>query len=260
MQALNINGCVMHVRVDGPDQGRPVVFSNSLGTDLRVWDPILPFVPSNWRVIRYDTRGHGLSGAPKGPYHMGDLVSDAAGLLDELNVGPVTFVGLSIGGIIAQGLAAERPDLIEKLVLSNTACKIGAPDQWQDRIDLVTSQGLVKMSDAVLERWLSARFRAEHETELEMWRAMLTRTPEEGYAGCCAAIAETDLYESTARLKVPTLAIAGSEDQATPVDLVRETAELIEGSQFHVLRKCGHIPPAEQPEIFAKVLSEFVSE
>ncbi len=235
------------------------MFSNSLGTDLRLWDQLMPLLPKSLRLIRYDTRGHGLTSAPDGDYFMGDLVADAAALLDHLKVKDCVFVGLSIGGMIAQGLAAERMDLVRAMVLSNTSAKIGTTAMWQDRMEDVHKGGIEALEAATLERWLSARWRRENPSALAGWRHMLCRTPVAGYLGCSAAISETDLFESTARLTLPTLAIAGSEDGSTPPDLVRETADLIKGSKFQLIRGAGHLPCVEQPEEYAAILTTFLA-
>lgn len=246
----------LHYRVDGPDDGAPVVFSNSLGTDMRLWDPILPLLPKGLRIIRYDKRGHGLSSCPSGNYSMGSLVTDVERLMDHLGVRDSVFVGLSIGGMTAQGLAVKRLDLIRAMVLSNTAAKIGTPAMWDERIAAVRKDGIEALADAVMERWFSEEFHAS--PELELWRNMLVRGEDDGYAGCSAAISGTDFYAPTATLRLPTLGIAGSEDGSTPPDLVRETVDLIPGSKFHLIRKAGHLPCVEQPEEFAQVLTDFL--
>lgn len=260
MKIAELNGIQVHYRVDGPDDGFPVVFSNSLGTDFRVWDALLDCLPDGLRLIRYDKRGHGLSSAPDAPYFMGDLVADAAALMDHLDVKGALFVGLSIGGMIAQGLAAERPDLVRSMVLSDTAAKIGNEPMWQERVAAVRKGGIAALETSILERWFSKGFRADQQTALAGWRHMLCRTPAEGYIGCSLAIAETDLYDSTARLTLPTLAIVGAEDGSTPPDLVRETADLIAGSQFKVIQKAGHLPCVEQPAEMAALITDFMKE
>ncbi len=246
----------IHYRVDGPDDGAPVVFSNSLGTDMRLWDPILPLLPSGLRIIRYDKRGHGLSSCPPAPYTMGALVTDVERLMDHLEVKDCVFVGLSIGGMTAQGLARKRLDLVRAMVLSNTAAKIGNKAMWDERISAVKNGGIAALADAVMERWFSADFRAT--PDLELWRNMLTRTEDAGYAGCSAAISGTDFYTTTAALRLPTLGIAGSEDGSTPPDLVKETVDLIPGSKFELIRKAGHLPCVEKPDQYAEILSEFL--
>ena len=156
----------VHYRVDGDLNGAPIVFSNSLGTDLRLWDKIVPLLPEGLRIIRYDKRGHGLSSCPKGPYSMGALVRDTERLLEWLEVKDALFVGLSIGGMIAQGLAVKRLDLVRAMVLSNTAAKIGQPKMWQERIDAVNKGGIEALEEPILERWFSKEFRGTREFEL----------------------------------------------------------------------------------------------
>ena len=246
----------LHYRDDGDPQGAPLVFANSLGTDLRLWDPILPHLPKGLRIIRYDKRGHGLSSCPKGAYSMGALVREIEALLDHLDVKNCLFVGLSIGGMIAQGLAIKRLDLLRAMVLSNTAAKIGQPAMWDDRIAAVKAGGIEALADSILERWFSDGFRDQ--PELALWRNMLVRQPDAGYMGCSAAISGTDFYTPTSGLRLPTLGIAGSEDGSTPPDLVRETVELIPGSKFQLMRNAGHLPCVEQPADYAKHLTDFM--
>lgn len=250
------DGCRIHVADEGPRDGQVVAFANSLGTDMRLWDDILPLLPEDLRIIRYDKRGHGQSDVPDGPYSMGTLVSDAEAVLDHLGVTGVTFVGLSIGGMIAQGLAIKRLDLISRMVLSNTAAKIGAPGLWAERIEAVHTNGMEALADGVMERWFGRDFRAT--SGLALWRARFCEVAPEGYAGCCAAISGTDFYTPTSGLRLPTLAIAGTEDGATPPDLVRETADLIPGSRFELINRAGHLPCVENPAEYARILKDFL--
>lgn len=251
----------MHYRIDGPEGGAgtgpTVVFANSLGTDLRLWDALLPLLPAGLRIIRYDKRGHGLSDAGDATDIAG-LAEDAAALIEAEATGRVIFVGLSIGGLIGQQLAAARPDLVRALVLSNTAAQIGTAQSWNDRITAVRTGGIAPIAEAVLERWFAAPFRAT--PELALWRNMLTRTPAEGYANACAAIAAADLTAQTAALRLPVLAIAGAEDGATPPDLVAATAALIPGAAFHAIPDTGHLPPVEAPAAYAALLNPFLEE
>lgn len=256
MEIADLGDVQLHYRVDGPEDGAPVVFANSLGTDLRLWDPILPYLPDGLRIIRYDKRGHGLSSCPAAPYSMGALVSDVERLLDLLKVRDCLFVGLSIGGMIAQGLAVKRLDIVRAMVLSNTAAKIGTKEMWDARIAAVTSDGIEALADPVMERWFSKSFRAT--PELHLWRTMLVRQPDAGYAGCSAAISGTDFYTPTSGLRLPILGIAGSEDGSTPPDLVRETVDLVPGSMFHLIRGAGHLPCVEKPQDYAQVLTDFM--
>ena len=253
------DGVGFHVRIDGVDDATAptVVFANSLGTTLHMWDGIIPLLPAGLRIIRYDKRGHGQSDVPAAPYTMGALVSDAAAVCDACDVKDALFVGLSVGGMIAQGLAVKRPDLIRAMVLSNTAAKIGNGPMWQDRIDAVMDKGLGSIADVTMARWFSRDYLMS--PDLPASRKMLTDTPAAGYAGVCAAIAGTDFYTPTSGLRIPTLGIAGSEDGATPPDLVRETVDLIPGSQFELMRRVGHLPCVEAPEAYAKILIDFIA-
>ncbi|MEM6387448.1 MAG: 3-oxoadipate enol-lactonase [Pseudomonadota bacterium] len=257
MHVADLQNISLNYRIDGAENGAPVVFVNSLGTDYRLWDKILPLLPMGLRFIRYDKRGHGLSGCPEAPYSMGTLVGDLAKLLDHLEIRDAVVVGCSIGGLIAQGLAVKRMDQVRAMVLSNTGAKIGTKEMWADRIEAVKAGGIEALAPATLERWFSAKFRSK--PELVAWNAMLTRTPSEGYIGCSSAIANTDFYETTASLTLPTLAIAGSEDGSTPPDLVRETAALVKGSKFELIRGAGHLPMVEAPERFAEILTDFLN-
>ena len=248
----------LHWREDGDPCGRSVVFANSLGTDLRVWDAILPHLPPGLRLIRFDKRGHGLSSCPPAPYALTDLVSDAEALLDQIGVRDCVFVGLSIGGLIGQGLATRRPDLVRALVLSNTAVKMGTPEMWGDRIAAIEAGGIEALAGPILARWFSPAFLATDAATA--WRHMLTRTPQAGYLGCCHAIAGTDLTATTARLTLPTLCLAGSADGASPAEQVRATAALIAGAAFHEFPGVGHLPCVEQPVDYAARLTDFLKE
>lgn len=258
MNLIEINNNLLHYRIDGEEEGIPVVFANSLGTDFRLWDAIMPLLPKGLRILRYDKSGHGLSGCPGDSYTMSELVDDAAELIEALGFRDCLFVGLSIGGIIAQGLASSRPDLLRAMVISNTAAKIATPEIWQGRIDAVLEGGIDALADGTMERWFSKDFHQHRGNELAGWRNMLIRTPQAGYLGCSRAIAGNDYSASTAGLTLPTLAIAGSEDGSTPPDVVHATAELIAGSEFAVIEDAGHLPCVEKPEVYAGLLTEFL--
>lgn len=256
MDVLTFDDVALHVQVDGPEDGPPVVFANSLGTDLRLWDQVIPLLPEGLRLIRYDKRGHGLSTCPAPPYGMGALVRDAERVMDAFAVRDAVFVGLSIGGLIAQGLAAKRLDLVRAVVLSNTGAKIGTRQMWEDRIATLRAEGLPSMADAIMERWFAPAFRES--PAAAPWRRMVETCPEDGYAGCSAAIAGSDFYSTTAALRLPALVIAGDRDGATPPDLVRELADLIPGARFELMRGVGHLPCVEDPATYAAHLSTFL--
>ena len=256
MHVANIDGLHLHYRIDGPEDGTPVVFANSLGTDFRLWDPILPHLPKGLRILRFDKRGHGLSDCPSGPYSMGQLIADTENLMDRLGFRDAIFVGLSIGGMIAQGLATKRLDLVRAVVLSNTGAKIATREIWQERIDAVASGGLASVVDATMQRWFSRPFQTT--ADFHAWRNMFLRCPPAGWMGCGAAIAGTDFYSTTANLRLPALGIAGSEDGSTPPDLVKETVGLIPGSDCKVIRGAGHLPCVEKPGEYAAILTDFL--
>ncbi len=234
-----------------------IVFANSLGTTLELWDQVLPLLPDGLRIIRFDNRGHGRSDVPDGPYTMGAMVSDAEAVCAGFDVKDCVFVGLSVGGMIAQGLAVKRLDLVRGLVLSNTAAKIGNKKLWQDRIDIVRQKGMSGVADDVMSRWFGRSFRTS--PDVKPWKEMVSKVPVEGYCGVCSAIAGTDFYTPTSGLRLPTLGIAGSEDRSTPPDLVRETVDLIPGSEFKLIRKAGHLPCVDQSEEFAEALNGFLN-
>lgn len=248
---------MLHYHDDGPADAPALVLAHALGVDMTIWNDVLPLLPEGLRIIRYDMRGHGRSAVPAPAYSMGALVRDTEALLDHLGVRDSVFVGLSIGGMVAQGLAVKRLDLVRGLVLSNTAAKIGHPGQWRDRIETAQTRGMAGLADATMERWFSRAFRAggAHEPV----RDLFCRIDPQGYAGACAAISGTDFYTPTSGLRLPTLGIAGSEDRSTPPDLVRETVELIPGADFRLIRQAGHLPCVDRPENFAILLSEFLA-
>lgn len=257
MKWFDAGDAQLHWREDGDADGAPVVFSNSLGTDLRLWDPVIDLLPKKGlRYIRYDTRGHGLSSCPEGPYGMGALITDTERLMEHAGVKDAVFVGLSMGGMIAQGLAVKRLDLIRGIVLSNTGAKIGNADMWNERIEAVKAGGIEVVADATMERWFSKGFRAS--PEFPMWCNMLTRQPAEGYNACMAAISNTDMMTPTSGLRLPAMGIAGSDDGSTPPDMVRELMGLIPGAGYELIRKAGHLPCVEQPELYAQHLMRFM--
>lgn len=258
MHSARVNDVDLHYVDQGPKDGPVLVFSNSLGTDLRLWDDLLPLLPAGLRTLRYDKRGHGLSEHTPGPYTIDQLADDAAGLIRHLGLRDVVFVGLSIGGLIGQSLAARHGDLLRALVISNSAAKIGEAQMWRDRIAAIRADGLPGIGPATMERWFSPAFRADGADT--PWRLMLERQPSEGYAACCEAIASADLRDSTARLTLPVHLIAGSMDGATPPDLVRGTADLIKGARCDVIDGAGHLPCVEDPATYARILNKFMQE
>jgi 3-oxoadipate enol-lactonase len=255
----NANSIALHVAETGDETAPALVFSNSLGTDFRIWNEVLPLLDPGLRVLRYDKRGHGLSDCPPGPWTLADHVADLAGLLDSLGIKRAVICGLSVGGLIAPGLAAERPDLVKALILCDTAAKIGDVATWNARIDAVETDDIASIAEPILERWFSAEYRAAA-ADMPIWRNLLNRTPTEGYAATCRAIRDADYRESTMRLRLPCLTMAGDEDGYTPPDMVRETAALIPSARLELIKGAGHLPCIEKPAAVAGLINRFLVE
>ena len=257
MKFAHANDVVLSYRLSGPETAPTLVFSNSLGTDYRIWDGVVDRLNGQFRTICYDQRGHGLSSVPLAPYSIADHAADLAGLLDGLGVDSAIICGLSIGGMIAQQLASDRPDLVRALILSDTAHAIGPRDIWDKRIEQVREGGLAPLADSVLDRWFGTTYRRDHHDQLAGWANMLSRVPPESYVGSCAALRDADLTDSTAKLTLATMCVCGSEDGPTPPDLVRSLAALIPGSSFELIEGAGHLPCVENAERFASLIVNF---
>jgi len=260
MKFCRVGDLTLHYADEGPRTRDAVVFINSLGSDLRIWDEVVPTIAARYRVIRYDKRGHGLSSIGPGEARMEDFVADLAGLLDALGVEKATLVGLSIGGMIAQLFHARHPDRLASLVLCGTAHRIGTAESWAARIETVRADGIAAVADVTMERWFTAGFRSTRTAELEGCRTMLTRTPLTGYIAGCAALRDADLTEAARAITVPTTCIVGRDDGSTPVDLVRSLADLVPGSAFHVIDQAAHIPCVEQPEAMVRLIEQHLHE
>lgn len=258
MAFARVNGVVIHHAVRGREDAPVVAFSNSLGTDFRIWDAVTPALEADFRVVLYDKRGHGLSEATPQPYRLDDHVSDLEALLAHLGVSKAALVGLSVGGLIAQGLAARRPELVSALVLSDTAHKIGTAEMWNQRIATVNGSGIAALADGVMQRWFTPAYRSPDNPDFVGYTAMLTRTTADGYAGTCAALRDADLTESTRALKLPALCIVGDQDGSTPPEIVRSMADLIAGARFEIVADAGHIPNVEQPAATARLIGDFL--
>ncbi|MEP5729300.1 MAG: 3-oxoadipate enol-lactonase [Sulfitobacter sp.] len=252
VEIAHLNGIALHYRFR-QGHGTPIVFLNSLGTDFRIWDDVIQTLDVDIPVVCVDKRGHGLT--DDGPITMDLLINDVAALLDDLGVSNALICGVSVGGMIAQGLAASRPDLVSGLVLCCTGAKIGDAQSWTLRIDAIEKDGIASLSDAILERWFSPDFMQTRQTDLAAYRNMLIRTSVAGYTGVCAAIAETDFTEQCKHIMVPALCIAGADDHATPPALVHELAKNIAGASFQIIERCGHLPCIEQPDMLGNAIT-----
>jgi len=260
MDFRRLNGVVLHVQDLGPTDKPALVFANSLGTDFRIWNDVVARLGDRFRIVLYDKRGHGLSETGDSPYKIDDHVADLAALLDELAVEQAVVCGLSVGGLIAQGLYASRPDLVAALILCDTAHKIGTAEAWADRMAAIEKGGIASIAEFILERWFTRDLRENRPVELAGWRSMLTRTPQAGYLGTCAAIRDADFTEAAKKIAVPAICIVGEEDGATPPELMRQTADLIPGCGYEVIKGAGHLPCIEQPEVLTRIILKFVKE
>lgn len=259
MQFANINGISLHYQVIGASDEKPtIVFANSLGTDFRIWRDVIVRLVGDVSIITYDKRGHGLSDLGESQ-KMDDHVADLEGLLDHLGLQHSVICGLSVGGLIAQGLYHKRNDLVGALVLCNTGMQLGSDEMWNMRIETVQTKGLSHIANDVMSKWFTREFREENPSELAGYTNMLTRTPVQGYVGTCAAIRDTDYSGLAEDISVPTICIAGDQDGSTPPELLKEMAKAIPNAFYEEIEDCGHIPTVQQPEYLTEVIKSFLS-
>lgn len=234
-----------------------MVLSGSLGSDHRMWDAqVKPLADRGFRVIRYDTRGHGASPVPPGPYTLEDLGGDLLALLDEHGVERAHVVGLSLGGMTGMWLGVNAPDRIESLVLCCTSAKLGPPSMWADRAKTVRENGTAAVADAGVSRWVTAGYVAAYPERAEYLREMIANIPAEGYAASCQAIERMDLVAGLPEIAARTLVIAGAEDPATPVDHAEVIAGGIPDARLAVVENAAHLGSFEQPERFTALILE----
>ncbi|MDB6002461.1 MAG: hydrolase [Rhizobacter sp.] len=249
----------LHASVQG--DGPPVVMSHALGLDLHIWDALANDLSATNEVLRYDHRGHGASAVPPGPYKLDQLVDDAARLIREWGRGPVVFIGLSMGGMVAQGLAIRHPELVRGLVLANTTAQYpeAARAMWAHRVLAVESEGVASIADMVMQRYFTDAWRAANPEQMARYRGVLVRTSAAGYAGCCQAIAAVDWLDRLGEIRVPTLVIAGADDMGTPVAMARDIAERVQGAELVVLPDASHLSVVEQPAAFKAAVQPFLA-
>lgn len=248
----------LKVAVQG--QGRPAVLSHALGLDLSMWDGFAAALAASHEVARYDHRGHGGSAVPSGPYTLDQLVDDAARLIREWGRGPVVWVGLSLGGMVGQGLAVRYPELLRALVLASTVARYPEEAQagWQQRLATVESAGMAGVADAALERFLHADFRAAHPHETQAVRERLLRCDAAGYLATCHAARAVNWLDRLAGVRVPTLVIAGARDVGAPPAMAQEIAQRIPGAALSVLDNASHLSVIEQPQAFTAAVLDFL--
>lgn len=242
-------------------QGPILVLSHALGCDLHMWDEVAQELQSNYTVLRYDHRCHGKSDCPAGSFSVDDLADDVAALIKEQSQGPVLFAGLSLGGMVAQSLAARYPQLVKAIVIANSAAYYdeGARGIWQQRIETVSKSGVAPIVDGAIARWFTPEFAASSagKAPVEKVRQTLQACDAQGYVASCAAVAGIDYRESNKSVKCPTLIIAGSKDMATPPALSEAMQSQIPGSKL-VSIDGAHLSAVEQPVEFARLMKEFL--
>jgi 3-oxoadipate enol-lactonase len=244
----------LHHRVDGPEDAPALVLSNSLGTDLTLWDAQLPALAARFRVVRYDARGHGGSPVPDRELTIADLGADLLGLLDHLGVVRASLAGVSLGGMSAMWAASEAPDRVDRLVLCCTSPRLGPRELWEERIRTVRADGPAALADATMQRWFTP---AADPAVVARFHAMLSGMPAAGYAACCAAIRDMDLRERLARVEAPTLVIGATEDtSAPPGEHAEVIAAGIPGARLVILERAAHLANVERAETVTAAMEE----
>jgi 3-oxoadipate enol-lactonase len=257
MPDINADGCTIHVEVEGPERAPVLMLSNSLGTNLHMWDDqVAPFT-RHFRLVRYDRRGHGKSGVPKGPYSMERLGRDVLAVLDWLGIDKINWCGLSMGGMVGQWLGANAPDRVDKLILSNTACYYPDPGFWVERLKLVRANGLGPLVSANMERWFTKDFRERAPEVIARMTEMFLNTDIEGYVGCMEAIRDMDHRPLLPKIKAPTLVIAGRFDPATPLSSNEFIRDHVPGAKLAVV-DTAHIANMELPQAYADTVLGFL--
>lgn len=260
MGSVQLADGVVNYQLEGP-QGAPVlVLSNSLGTNLHMWDTQVPAFAAHFQVLRYDTRGHGGSLVTPGPYSIEQLGGDVLALLDALKIERAHFCGLSMGGLIGQWLGINAGERLERLIVCNTAAKIGSPEIWNPRIEMVLRDGqaaMVGLRDASIERWFTKAYAAASPEQAQRITEMLAATSSEGYAANCAAVRDADFRDQLGEIRVPLLAIAGSEDAVTPPAGSRFIQEQVAGAEYAEF-KAAHLSNVEVGEPFSRRVIDFL--
>jgi len=257
--AVADDGTRLYSRSDGDSEAPPLLLCNSLGTTLATWDLTADSWSRSRRVIRFDQRGHGRSDAPAGPYDLARLGRDAVAVLDAWEVPQADVCGISLGGQVALWLAAHEPDRVARIVLADTAARVGSPEAWQERATLVRAGGMGAVVELVMERFFSHAFRSRAEPVLEQARDQLLSTAVEGYAASCEALAIADLRDEAGRVVASALVVVGTEDEATPPDQARDLDGLLPDSVLVTLEGAGHLSHLEQPDRFARLVDGFMA-
>lgn len=258
---ITANGITINYALEGPATASVVTLSHSLATNLSMWDPQVPALASRYRVLRYDTRGHGGTDAPAGAYSLDLLAEDVRALLQALGITRTHFIGLSMGGFVGQILALKYPDMLQGLVLCDTTSRVApeARPMWEERIRVAQVQGMEPHVEPTIGRWFTPLFRERRPDVVDRVRAMIRGTNPMGYIGCCHAIAALDLLDRLPAIKVPTLVMVGEEDPGTPVAASRTIHEKIKNSELVILKSASHLSNMEQPEAFNRALTAYLA-
>jgi 3-oxoadipate enol-lactonase len=256
---VDIGGCRIAYRFDGPADAPVVMLSNSLSSNLSMWDDQIAALTARYRVLRYDQRGHGQSAVTPGPYTFDMLADDVRGLLEALGVGSVHFVGLSMGGMTGMKLAVRHPEILQSLVLCDTSAHMPPEELWDERIALARDGGMAATSEATLGRWFTAPFHAARPDAIARVRQMIETTPVEGYSGCCMAIREMDQTAALPRISVPTRVIVGAEDPSTPVSASQLIHDRIPGSELIIIDDAAHLSNIEKASEFNVAVLDFLA-
>jgi 3-oxoadipate enol-lactonase len=255
---IEANGVRIRYRMEGKPGAPVIVFSNSLGTNLSMWDQQVATLRDEFRILRYDTRGHGLSAVPPGPYSQEQLGNDTLTLLDAVEIRHAHFCGLSMGGQVGIWLGANAPDRFARFVLCNTAARIGNPEIWNARIAAIRAGGMPAIVSGAIERWFTPKFIARSPEVVGWVCRMILDTPPQGYIACCEAIRDADLTARASRVLAPTLVISGTHDPATPPAQGRLLASTIRGARYLEL-DASHLSNIEVAPQFTSTLREFLS-
>jgi 3-oxoadipate enol-lactonase len=258
MKLFNNNGHHIHYRFIDNQKEITFLLINSLGTDFRIWDSVIPALETRGNLILYDKRGHGLSDFVPAKNGLEDYAEDVNNLLSELKIKNCVPIGISVGGMIAQLLAHKNPGLVSKLVLCDTAHKIGTEASWNDRISQVQNGGIKTISDAVMKRWFSVSFHEKSPEIIAGYKNMLERCLPSAYIHTCEAIRDADLTEISKSLEMPTLCIVGADDLSTSPTEVEAMSNLIRGSKFAVIPDSAHLPCIDSAEKFNKLIIDFL--
>jgi 3-oxoadipate enol-lactonase len=256
-----VNGIDTYYEIHGKEGSPWLVFSHSLACSVRMWDGEVAKHKDRYRVLAYDTRGHGQSAAPKGPYSLEGLADDLFALLKELKISKPHFCGLSMGGMIGQTFALKYPGVLQTLTLADTTSRYPAEaaPMWEERIRIAESKGMASLVQPTLERWFTEPFRKSHPEKVKPVASLIEKTPVAGYAGCCAAIPKINVTSRLKEIKIPTLVICGKEDPATPPAMAREIQENIPGAKLSLIAQAAHLANIEQPDAFNHALEGFLS-